>query len=69
MKEIFEICDRVTILRDGCLIRTSNIRDTNEKEVVANMIGRTITSYYDKTLHLRKKEMLRVEDLTIYGVF
>ncbi len=69
MKEIFEICDRVTILRDGCLIRTSNIRDTNEKEVVANMIGRTITSYYDKTLHLRKKEMLRVDDLTIYGVF
>lgn len=70
MKEIFEICDRVTILRDGNLIKTMNIKDTNEKEVVANMIGRTITSYYDKTTrHTQKNEMLRVEDLTIDGVF
>lgn len=39
MKEIFEICDRVSVLRDGNHIKTMNIKDTNEREVVANMIG------------------------------
>ncbi len=69
LKEIFSICDRVTVLRDGCWIKTENIADTNEKDLVSNMVGRTITSFYDKKQHTRKKKMLRVEGLTIDGVF
>jgi ribose transport system ATP-binding protein len=69
LNEIFSICDRVTVLRDGCLIKTENVSESNDKELVSSMVGRTITSFYDKKHHERKKEMLRVEGLTIDGLF
>ena len=42
MKEIFEICDRATVLRDGCFVRTDLIKDITEHELVASMVGREI---------------------------
>lgn len=69
LNEIFHICDHVSVLRDGCLVRTDRITETNEKDLVSNMVGRTITSFYDRREHNRKKEMLRVEGLTINGQF
>lgn len=69
MKELFEICDRVTVLRDGQKVKTMMIADTTEQEIVSNMVGREIADYYNKQEHERKDEMLRVEGLTINGVF
>ena len=34
MPEIFEICDRVTVMRDGKSIQTLNVKDTNREELV-----------------------------------
>jgi ribose transport system ATP-binding protein len=42
MEEIFEICDRVTVLRDGCFIATKNIHETDMADLVKMMIGRDI---------------------------
>ncbi|GHV43396.1 ABC transporter ATP-binding protein [Spirochaetia bacterium] len=39
--EIKEICDRVTVLRDGKLISVDNIEDVNEEDIARKMIGRT----------------------------
>lgn len=69
LKELQEICDRVTILRDGQVVKHLKIQDTTEQEIVTNMVGREITDYYNKTEHKRKEEMLRVEGLTKEGVF
>lgn len=49
MEEIFDICDRVTVLRDGTYISTKNVSDTNKDELVADMVGRQMGSYYPKT--------------------
>ena len=42
LKEIFDLCDRVTVLRDGDLVATLDTVATNEAELVRLMVGRTV---------------------------
>ena len=46
LDEIFEICDRMTVLRDGCYIGTREISDITKSEMIAMMIGRELTQQY-----------------------
>ena len=48
LEEVFELADRVSVLRDGVLVGTRNIKDTNENELVSLMINRTIEQIYHK---------------------
>lgn len=69
MVEIFEMCNRATVLRDGQKIVTKMIAETSESDLVANMVGRKIGDYYNRQVHTRGKEMLRVEGLSRHGEF
>ncbi len=64
MKEIFQMCDRATVLRDGCKVRTDAIADITERELVSSMVGREIKDYFIHTSCPRGAEMLRVEGLS-----
>jgi len=64
MVEIFKMCDRISILRDGQKVKTCMIKETSEQDIVANMVGREIKDYYNRKQHTRGREMLRVENLT-----
>lgn len=46
MPEIFEICDRVTVMRDGKSIQTLNVKDTNREELVSLMVGRKLNENF-----------------------
>lgn len=48
LEEIFEVCDRVTVIRDGQLVATHNVAETNKDMLVSEMVGRMVTSYYPK---------------------
>jgi ribose transport system ATP-binding protein len=48
LEEVFELCDRVSILRDGALVGTRYISETNEADLIALMINRTIEQIYHK---------------------
>ncbi len=48
LEEVFEIADRVSVLRDGVLVGTRNINETDENELVSMMINRTIEQIYHK---------------------
>ncbi|MGC9959101.1 sugar ABC transporter ATP-binding protein, partial [Roseiarcus sp.] len=48
LEEVFELCDRVSVLRDGALVGTSPIGETNEAALIALMINRTIEQIYYK---------------------
>ena len=48
LEEIFELCDRVSILRDGALVGTRRIAETNENDLIALMINRSIDQIYHK---------------------
>jgi ribose transport system ATP-binding protein len=48
LEEVFELCDRVSVLRDGALVATRKVSETNEAELIALMINRTIDQIYHK---------------------
>ena len=48
LEEVFELCDRVSVLRDGALVATRKVSETNEAELIALMINRTIEQIYHK---------------------
>lgn len=46
--EVFELADRVTVLRDGQHIGTKNVADTEERELISMMVGRTIDNLFPR---------------------
>lgn len=69
MEEIFELCDRITVLRDGAYVGTENIKDIDLDHVVQMMIGRTIGERFPKRQVAVGKEVLRVEGLSSGKLF
>lgn len=69
MEEIFELCDRISVLRDGTYIGTKQISNTNMNEIVKMMIGREIGERYPVRQVKIGKEVLSIEGLTKAGVF
>ena len=71
LKEIFQIADRVTVLRDGETVATQSIDDCNEEILISQMVGRELTTLFPTRQHIslspKKTEVpLRVEDLSTY---
>lgn len=48
LEEIFRICDRITVLRDGKFITSMNTEDTNREELIRFMIGRELSQEFPK---------------------
>lgn len=64
LKEIFDICDVVTVLKDGEKVETLPIEQLNEDKLTSLMVGRTFESMY-QIQHFKKKDVvLRVRDLS-----
>lgn len=64
MEEIFELCDRITIMRDGEYVGTRNIKDTNMNEIINMMIGRDIGDRFSKTDNEKKGIALNIKDIS-----
>ena len=69
MVEIFSMCDRATVLMDGNWVTTKLIKESSEHELVTAMVGREMGDYYNKQVHTRGAEMVRVEGLTRHKEF
>src|SRR5690606_33636486 len=69
LDEVIDLCDTVTILRDGQLIRTSRATDETENSLIEGMLGRSLGSVYpEKPPAAEGDVVLRVDDLTAPGV-
>lgn len=69
MDEIFEISDRVLVMRDGKPTGDFNTHEINLDTIVNCMIGRSLGNYYCKGKGKTRGEVLRVENLTAKGFF
>jgi len=69
MDEIFDITDRITVLRDGQVQGTLDTGATDLNQVTRMMIGRTLDAYFVKAKPQFGSEVLRVEGLTKAGLF
>ncbi|MBI3766404.1 MAG: sugar ABC transporter ATP-binding protein [Ignavibacteriales bacterium] len=63
LEEIFEIGDRLTVLRDGTFIHHCSIEEANRRSLVRWMVGRELEQEYPKIELKRGKEILRIERL------
>ncbi|MBC5649234.1 sugar ABC transporter ATP-binding protein [Christensenella sp. NSJ-35] len=48
LEEIFQICDKVTVLRDGKIIDTGNVEDLNKEQIIEMMVGRKLDQEFPK---------------------
>lgn len=65
LEEIFRICDRVTIIRDGNVITTGSIGDFDQNSLVEGMIGRKVENMYVKSSHKIGETVLEVNHLSV----
>lgn len=63
MSELFEITDRVTIMRDGQYVDTVNTRETTRDHLIAMMVGRELTQLYVRDEPKPGEVVLEVKDL------
>lgn len=58
MDEVFELCDRLTVLRDGIAVSTKETAETNRVQVVSTMVGRDIANEYPTREGKIQKEVI-----------
>jgi ABC-type sugar transport system ATPase subunit len=66
--ELQEIADRVTVLRDGKLVAVKKIEETDNNELIALMVGRSIENYYIRTYNDSSEIVLHVENINTESV-
>lgn len=63
LEEIFQICDAVTVMRDGQYVKTLDVATTSKEELVKLMVGREVVYQYGAGTSEIGEELLRVEHL------
>jgi ribose transport system ATP-binding protein len=63
MEEIFEVCDRVTVMRDGKFVTTKNTKDISRKELISYMVGRELGEDYPLRSEPIGENVLEVEKI------
>ncbi|MEK7795496.1 MAG: sugar ABC transporter ATP-binding protein [Candidatus Hydrogenedentota bacterium] len=69
LDEIFQIGDRVTVMRDGQYIATKPVLEVTREDIIRMMVGRELKDEFPKEQFPRGPERLRVEGLTRRGAF
>lgn len=69
MEEIFEISDRLTVMRDGLTINTYETSETDVKQIVHDMVGRDMGDFYPDRQPKFGNELLQVKGLTSGDTF
>lgn len=71
LEEIFQIADRVTVLRDGRHVATHQIADVDRDRLIRDMVGRSVNEQQRARVHAADESpvLLDVQQLTRHGVF
>jgi len=69
LEELFELADRVTIMRDGSYVDTRLLKDVTRDDLIRLMVGRTITDLFPKQDVKAGEVVLKVENLARAGSF
>ncbi len=64
MSELEQICDRVTVMRDGEYVGTKVVKETNKDELIAMMVGRELTNYYTRDFLEPGEVVLKCEHIS-----
>ena len=65
LEELFELCDEVTVFRDGAVIDTCPISELTKESIIAKMVGRSMDVEFPSRTSQIGEEILRVENLSV----
>lgn len=65
LDEIGFVADKISILRDGHLIKTRDAKDLTKDDIVKAMVGRDVSSYYSRNINSPGEELLRLENVDL----
>ena len=68
LRDIFDMCDDVVVLRDGAMVHQSPVADISEDELICHMVGRELSEQYPYTPSTSLKPRLSVTNLAALGV-
>jgi ribose transport system ATP-binding protein len=68
LEEVFNICDRVAVLRDGELVHLDKIENLDRNILIKHMVGRELGQEFPEPIGASEEEVLRVENLNSPGV-
>jgi ribose transport system ATP-binding protein len=69
LDELIEICDRVTVLRDGRHVATRAVSETQKAELIRLMVGRSLDELYPPLSDQIGDELFRCEGLSRFGLY
>lgn len=62
--EVFEIANRVTVLRDGCLVAVEDIMNVDRQKLIQMMVGRNFKKFFFRCGNPKEEIILKVKNLT-----
>lgn len=68
-EEIFELSDRISVLRDGKYIGTCNTKEASLDEILEMMVGRSVNTHFVKRNTKKDDVVLKIDNLSSQGVF
>ena len=68
LNEVFEMSDRITVLRDGKTVGTHNAADLTKDRVIEMMVGREVGNIFPECHHDFGETVLEVKNLTAYSI-
>lgn len=63
MSELEQVCDRVTVMRDGTYIGTKVVKETTKDQLISMMVGRELKNYYTRDYLEQGEVLLRCENI------
>ncbi|EMB41749.1 sugar ABC transporter ATP-binding protein [Treponema denticola] len=63
MDEVFEVCDEVAVLRDGKMILSKPVAETNMNEIISAMVGRSLDKRFPDVDNVPGEDFLKIENL------
>ena len=66
MEEIFKIADRISVIRDGEMVKTLDVEDATIDEIIRLMVGREIKDQYHRDFNEPGEEVLRTDKISSY---
>ena len=63
MDEVFEVCDEVAVLRDGKMILSKPITETDMNEIISAMVGRSLDKRFPDVDNVPGEDFLKIENL------
>lgn len=68
LNEVFEMSDRITVLRDGKTVGTHNVSDLTKEKVIELMVGREVGNIFPEPDHELGDIVLEVKGLTAFSI-